>query len=703
MPQWPYGSQTNKFTSIYSIAKSERYLYAAGVFGLDPAYNAESYVLRLDLESLQVDHNWDPGVVMPPADATGWKRLGGVICRGAEVLIAGDMLSAGGVYGHWAVLPELQDSPQAENLDMFAGQSRRLVICPGARDALEVSHFYISELRNLELLDSPGGRHLSQGDFVTRAQAASGLVVRSADGFLGRGEIIVKSAIRPDAFGVGGPDRTIIVSVRSAETNNPPELATTPRQWVSLCGQLSVFLKAVDYDVPAQTLTFGLGPDAPAGTAINPATGRLTWNPELTQTPGTYLISVTASDNGTPPLSSTNSVTVDLVANDLGVRIVGPSEQIELGGNLTNIITVTQCGDTATQVTATNFLPESVAFISGMPSQGTWALVGQRVEWNVGALSGSASATLAVVTHPNAEGSITNLVSVGGIEGDGYTATNTAVAVITAISRPAITRSPPSQNVLPTDNLLLEVGVSGTQPLQYQWRKDGTNLVDGGGISGANSAVLAISRVVASDAGRYSLIVSNPYGFAVSSEATVSVSALDHFGWGALASSQFFERPFMAALNAYDAANQSTPFSGPVVVSTLGPVPKTVGGLEGWSWQSPLNCQRMQVIYLADEIGASGPITTLSINVYRPPTDVLTNYTIRMKHTSSRGFLASRWDDDNENWTVVYQTNLTVVTDGSWVKFQLSKPFDYNGVENLMLDFSFHNPSYVGISGEFHC
>src|SRR5262249_17989809 len=66
---------------------------------------------------------------------------------------------------------------------------------------------------------------------------------------------------------------------------------------------------ASDADFPANTLTFGLV-SAPAGVNLGATTGILTWTPAESQGPSTNLIVLKVTDNGSPPLSATNSFTV---------------------------------------------------------------------------------------------------------------------------------------------------------------------------------------------------------------------------------------------------------------------------------------------------------------------------------------------------------------------------------------------------------
>ncbi|MDA1275818.1 MAG: beta-propeller fold lactonase family protein [Verrucomicrobia bacterium] len=77
---------------------------------------------------------------------------------------------------------------------------------------------------------------------------------------------------------------------------------------------LQITVIANDPDVPAQSLRFSLGSNAPSGAAVDPFTGELIWTPNRQQRPGVFTIIVQANDDGTPPL--TNSVPVMVTALD---------------------------------------------------------------------------------------------------------------------------------------------------------------------------------------------------------------------------------------------------------------------------------------------------------------------------------------------------------------------------------------------------
>jgi hypothetical protein len=103
---------------------------------------------------------------------------------------------------------------------------------------------------------------------------------------------------------------------------------------------------------------------------------------------------------------------------------------------------------------------------------------------------------------------------------------------------PLLTNQPASLSVDPGDQASFSVVAGGTLPLTYQWRHNGVNLIDGGGVSGAATALLRLSNVRPEQAGTYSVVVSNPAGSVTSSNAVLAVTqvvplaeALDTPGW----------------------------------------------------------------------------------------------------------------------------------------------------------------------------
>ena len=99
---------------------------------------------------------------------------------------------------------------------------------------------------------------------------------------------------------------------------------------------------------------------------------------------------------------------------------------------------------------------------------------------------------------------------------------------------------------------------------------------------------------------------------------------------------------------------------------------------------------RTQVIYLANEIGRTGLIRGLALDVVTIPGQRMNHWTIRMKHTSKNQF--SPCSLEETGWTEVYRSNQVINTTG-WNWFEFQTPFEYNGTDNLMVDFRYDNGS----------
>ncbi|MBM3393424.1 MAG: hypothetical protein FJY37_02030 [Betaproteobacteria bacterium] len=82
---------------------------------------------------------------------------------------------------------------------------------------------------------------------------------------------------------------------------------------------------------------------------------------------------------------------------------------------------------------------------------------------------------------------------------------------------PVITQPPTNLTVVAGSNASFTVTATGTAPLTYQWRFNGTNL------AGATSATLSLTGVTPAQAGAYTVMVSNLVGMAASGAATLTV------------------------------------------------------------------------------------------------------------------------------------------------------------------------------------
>ena len=126
-------------------------------------------------------------------------------------------------------------------------------------------------------------------------------------------------------------------------------------------------------------------------------------------------------------------------------------------------------------------------------------------------------------------------------------------------------------------------------------------------------------------------------------------------------------------------------------------------------WNYPFNLMfddvRIQVIYPASQFGGARTFDTFQLNHACYPT-LVENFTVRMKHTTLDAY-PSNAVFESEGWTTVFHGDITLADEG-WTEYPFSTPFDYNGIDNLMVDFSFDNStnyprwanSYAGESTE---
>jgi uncharacterized repeat protein (TIGR03803 family) len=145
-----------------------------------------------------------------------------------------------------------------------------------------------------------------------------------------------------------------------------------------------------------------------------------------------------------------------------------------------------------------------------------------------GNISGSETSTLTISNAGPANlGAYSVVVSnaVGAV-----TSSNAFLAIVPW--RATIVTQPMGQNVLPGQAVTLNVGAVGSQPLAYQWLRNGVNLTDGGNVQGSATATLNIGNIAQSNAGTYSVIVSNSLGSAISAGALLSVATNTSAGVG---------------------------------------------------------------------------------------------------------------------------------------------------------------------------
>jgi hypothetical protein len=104
-----------------------------------------------------------------------------------------------------------------------------------------------------------------------------------------------------------------------------------------------------------------------------------------------------------------------------------------------------------------------------------------------------------------------------------YSAATSQVATLSVYLPVGISVPPSDTTTIAGSNTVFSVTATGTEPLSYQWQHAGTNLSNGGRFSGAKTNVLTIMGTTFSDAGDYTVSISNPVSAVTSTVATLTV------------------------------------------------------------------------------------------------------------------------------------------------------------------------------------
>ena len=107
--------------------------------------------------------------------------------------------------------------------------------------------------------------------------------------------------------------------------------------------------------------------------------------------------------------------------------------------------------------------------------------------------------------------------------GTGWTGGPSDGTIFRLLLPPNITIQPESQTNIAGNTVTFGVTATSLTPITYQWQANRTNLVDGGDISGTTSSTLSIDNIDDSDAGNYSVNISNADGSSTSSIVTLTV------------------------------------------------------------------------------------------------------------------------------------------------------------------------------------
>ncbi len=166
------------------------------------------------------------------------------------------------------------------------------------------------------------GFDLSQGEpiFALEGDAPSGMALDGRSGKLSwkpddaqalgdfKLNVIVKAAGLKEQL-----KQELIVSLK--QSNKPPKFESISERHAVLGKEFSMPVKVTDED-PDTKLSFSLAPGAPEGAKIDAESGEFKWTPPATMVPGPVKLTVQVADNGNPPNTVKQEVTIT-VGDDL--------------------------------------------------------------------------------------------------------------------------------------------------------------------------------------------------------------------------------------------------------------------------------------------------------------------------------------------------------------------------------------------------
>jgi hypothetical protein len=165
--------------------------------------------------------------------------------------------------------------------------------------------------------------------------------------------------------------------------------------------------------------------------------------------------------------------------------------------------------------------------ITNQPA-GVAVIVSNNVTFTVGVTGDAPLSYQWFFNNTNAVGLNTNALTLTNVQvtnTGNYTAVITnasgtvtsAPAALTVSFPPVITNQPANLAVVVSNDATFTVGVTGDAPLSYQWFFNATNAV------GLNTNALTLINVQATNAGNYTVVITNASGSATSSNAVLFV------------------------------------------------------------------------------------------------------------------------------------------------------------------------------------
>lgn len=145
------------------------------------------------------------------------------------------------------------------------------------------------------------------------------------------------------------------------------------------------------------------------------------------------------------------------------------------------------------------------------------------------------------------------------------TVTITITNVAPAGVAPSISTAPKGQRRLPGTNATFSIVATGTAPLKYQWRKDGSNL------SGETNATVTFTNLAKVDGGIIVVVVTNGFGAITSPPVNLLIAGRPTITNGPLAGALRFQFPGETGVVYRVESSPTVDFTTPTTVTNVAP------------------------------------------------------------------------------------------------------------------------------------
>ena len=214
---------------------------------------------------------------------------------------------------------------------------------------------------------------------------------------------------------------------------------------------------------------------------------------------------------------------------------------------------------------------------------------------------------------------------------------------------PVITAQPANTTNAAGSNVQFSVGAASAS-LTYQWRRGGTNLVNGPKFSGATNATLVVTNIGVTDATNYTVVITNFSGAVTSSPAALVLGASAPpapTGLTASATNLLINLRW----NSVAGATNYNLKRGTV---NVGPYPQVFGGLTQTNYSDATVTNAVSYYYVVSALAVGGESTnSLPVSAVTLPSAQPTNLAMQV----TGGQLQLSWPQSHLGWRLQMQTN----------------------------------------------